>query len=117
MKEGLKYLTAMLHKIGLTARRGTQRTRKDKDIMQDTGGATKQKRRREPGLKPSRTDVKKRYREKTLRTDEKDQDIHTHDSDLSKAENKTNSLNKNHKTINPPDCERDNMIHKTYNEK
>lgn len=60
----------------LTARRGLQNNRKDKDLMRDTGGESKRKRNKEPDFKPSRTDVKKKNREKTLRKDEKDKDIH-----------------------------------------
>ena len=61
-----------IKQFSISARRGTQTVRKDKDLMMDTGGETKRKRRKEPSFKPSRTDCKKRHREKTLRKDEKD---------------------------------------------
>lgn len=52
------------------AGRGNQVRRKDKDLMQDTGGVSKG-RDREPHQKPPRDDVKKRYKEKRLTPDQK----------------------------------------------
>ena len=46
---------------------------KDKDLMQDTGGVSKG-RKREPELKPSRTDLEKRYRKRSLKPSERDED-------------------------------------------
>ena len=53
---------------------------KDKDLMRDTGGKSKSN-TREPHFKPSRTDLKNRYKDKKLTKDEKDVDIHN-DKDL-----------------------------------
>jgi len=54
--------------------RGLQVKRKDKDLMSDTGGASKG-RDREPEFKPPRDDVKERYR--TKRKTPKDRDLDT----------------------------------------
>ena len=53
--------------------RGLQVKRKDKDLMQDTGGVSKG-RDREPNQKPPRDDVKNRFRDKRLQPSEKDED-------------------------------------------
>jgi hypothetical protein len=55
------------------AKRGLQVERKDKDLMQDTGGTSKG-RDREPYQKPPRDDVKKRHRLKRKTKNEKDPD-------------------------------------------
>lgn len=47
---------------------------KDKDLMSDTGGATK-KRPNSPDLKPPRADLRSRYKNKELTKDERDRDI------------------------------------------
>jgi hypothetical protein len=53
--------------------RGQQTRRKDKDLMQDTGGTSKG-RDREPHSKPPRDDVKKRYRDRRLVPEKRDND-------------------------------------------
>jgi len=53
-----------------TAARGLQVTRKDKDLMRDTGGTSKG-RLREPEQRPPREDLKDRHRDKRLTPDEK----------------------------------------------
>lgn len=55
------------------ASRGNQTRRKDKDLMQDTGGISKG-RDREPHVKPPRDDVKERYRDRRLTPDQQDKD-------------------------------------------
>ena len=55
------------------AARGQQTRRKDKDLMQDTGGISKG-RDREPDYKPPRDDVKKRYRDRRLVPEKHDKD-------------------------------------------
>ncbi len=57
-------------------------SRKDKDLMQDTGGSSK-KRPNAPSLKPSRTDLKNTVREKSKTKEEKDSDIEG-DTDIKK---------------------------------
>jgi len=54
------------------AKRGLQVQRKDKDLMQDTGGISKG-RDREPTNKPPRDDVKERYRDKRLTKEQRDE--------------------------------------------
>jgi hypothetical protein len=54
--------------------RGQQTQRKDKDLMVDTGGVSKG-RRREPDQKPSRSDSIDRYRTKDKTPEERDPDI------------------------------------------
>jgi hypothetical protein len=58
----------------VTAARGQQTRRKDKDLMTDTGGVSKG-RRREPEQKPSRSDSIDRYRTKDKTPEERDPDI------------------------------------------
>jgi hypothetical protein len=65
------------------AARGLQVKRKDKDLMQDTGGTSKG-RDREPEKKPPRDDVKKRHRTKRKTTEQKDPDTDK-DKDLKAA--------------------------------
>lgn len=55
------------------ASRGNQVRRKDKDLMQDTGGISKG-RDREPNFKPPRDDVKERYRDRRLKPEQQDRD-------------------------------------------
>ena len=56
------------------AARGLQVRRKDKDLMQDTGGVSKG-REREPHGKPPRDDNKNRYKPKKIpKDDKKDQE-------------------------------------------
>ena len=57
----------------ILAARGVQVRRKDKDLMDDTGGVSKG-RDREPILKPSRDDVKHRDRPKDKPAPERDRD-------------------------------------------
>lgn len=57
--------------MGLTARRGLQVTRKDKDMMADTGGATKRQMVK-PKDKPPRHDLKKIRTEKNMTSEERD---------------------------------------------
>ena len=56
------------------AARGQQTQRKDKDLMQDTGGITKN-RQREPSLKPPRSDSHNRYRTKDKTPEQRDPDV------------------------------------------
>lgn len=56
------------------AARGQQTQRKDKDLMQDTGGISKN-RQRSPDLKPPRTDSHNRYRIKDKTPDQRDPDV------------------------------------------
>ena len=65
--EGIVSRVAMTE---IVAKRGLQVQRKDKDLMQDTGGTSKG-RDREPHKKPPRDDVKERYRDKRLTKDQK----------------------------------------------
>jgi len=58
---------------GRIAARGQQVVRKDKDLMQDTGGTSKG-RDREPHIKPPRDDVKERYRDRRLVPEKIDKD-------------------------------------------
>ena len=62
--------------------RGIQINRKDKDLIDDTGGSSKIT--REPHQKPGRDDVRVRYRTKTKTPDERDTDVDT-DKDMKKA--------------------------------
>ena len=57
----------------ILSRRGQQRHRKDKDLMED-GGGTSKGRDREPHQKPPRDDLKKRYRKKRKTPSERDPD-------------------------------------------
>ena len=52
------------------AARGLQIKRKDKDLMQDTGGGSKG-RDREPDFKPPRDDNKSRHRDKRTKPDDR----------------------------------------------
>ena len=61
-------------RVAKWAARGLQVRRKDKDLMQDTGGISKG-RDREPHAKPPRDDVKKRHKTKRKKKDEKDKDL------------------------------------------
>lgn len=54
--------------------RGNQVNRKDKDLMSDTGGTSKG-RDREPSQKPSRDDLKNRYRSRRKNKYELDKDL------------------------------------------
>lgn len=56
------------------AARGQQTQRKDKDLMSDTGGVSKN-RQREPTLKPPRSDSSNRYRTKDKTPEECDPDV------------------------------------------
>lgn len=56
------------------AGRGHQLQRKDKDLMNDTGGVSKV-RRREPEQKPPRSDSSNRYRTKDKTPEERDPDV------------------------------------------
>lgn len=56
------------------AARGQQTQRKDKDLMSDTGGVSKN-RQRDPELKPPRSDSTNRYRTKDKTPDERDPDV------------------------------------------
>ena len=62
------------------AARGMQVKRKDKDMMNDTGGSSKGP-DREPHKKPPRDDVKKRHRRKRKTPGQRDTDVHE-DKDL-----------------------------------
>jgi hypothetical protein len=57
--------------------RGLQVRRKDKDLMQDTGGVSKG-RDREPTNKPPRDDRKERYRDRRLTPEQIDEDTNQH---------------------------------------
>jgi len=59
----------------IVGKRGLQVRRKDKDLMQDTGGVSKG-RKREPHKKPPRDDSKNRYRTKDLTPEQRDEDTH-----------------------------------------
>jgi len=63
-------LEAIAHRVAIWAARGQQVRRKDKDLMQDTGGVSKG-RDREPQAKPPRDEKKDRYKEKRLTPDSK----------------------------------------------
>jgi len=67
-------------RVALTAARGQQLNRKDKDMMSDTGGSSKGP-GREPDLKPPRDDVRKPFRTKNKPSDERDPDTDS-DPDL-----------------------------------
>ena len=56
-----------------------QVNRKDKDLMSDTGGGSYK--RKEPDLKPSRTDCFKPFSEKNKKPNERDSDTES-DTDL-----------------------------------
>lgn len=58
----------------IVAGRGHQTQRKDKDLMRDTGGISKN-RRKEPDIKPPRSDSANRYRTKDKPSDERDPDV------------------------------------------
>ena len=67
-------------RVVITAARGQQLRRKDKDMMSDTGGSSKGP-GREPDLKPPRDDVRKPFRTKNKPADERDPDTDS-DPDL-----------------------------------
>lgn len=75
-------INAIAEKIvrDLVSSRGNQTHRKDKDLMQDSGGTSKG-RDRETYQKPPRDDVKNRYRTKDKTPAERDPDT---DSDPDK---------------------------------
>jgi hypothetical protein len=71
---------SVAERVALTAARGQQLNRKDKDLMSDTGGSSKGP-GKEPNLKPPRDDVRKPFRTKNKPSDERDLDTDT-DPDL-----------------------------------
>jgi hypothetical protein len=60
--------------MGLIGSRGCQTQRKDKDLMSDTGGISKN-RQRSPDSKPPRSDSSNRYRTKDKTPDQRDPDV------------------------------------------
>jgi len=58
----------------ITASRGNQGPRKDRDLIQDTGGSSKGVRNREPEQKPPREDNKNTYRTKDRPNEDRDSD-------------------------------------------
>jgi hypothetical protein len=60
--------------LDLTSGRGNQLRRKDKDLMVDTGGISKN-RRKTPNIKPPRSDSANRYRTKDKPADQRDPDV------------------------------------------
>jgi len=70
----LEESTGMDREFNREAASGQQLQRKDKDLMSDTGGVSKT-RRREPEQKPPRDDSRNRYRIKTKTPDERDPDV------------------------------------------
>lgn len=71
--------TGIIERVALCflGARGLQVRRKDKDLMQDTGGVSKG-RDREPTNKPPRDDRKDRYRDKRLKPEQIDKDTNQH---------------------------------------
>jgi len=66
--------------VSLCGQRGQQVVRKDKDLMQDTGGTSKG-RDNEPDFKPPRDDVKERHRDRRLVPEKKDKDTNEDNRD------------------------------------
>lgn len=60
--------------IVVVSSRGQQTQRKDKDLMSDTGGVSKN-RQRDPEMKPPRSDSSNRYRTKDKTPEERDPDV------------------------------------------
>jgi hypothetical protein len=69
-------LAAITENIVREAARGVQTKRKNKDMMQDTGGDSKG-RQREPWVKPPREDLKNRTGPKHLKPSDRDKDTHS----------------------------------------
>lgn len=67
-------LSALAERVAsdIVAARGMQTTRKDKDLMSDTGGTSKH--RKTPELRPPRPDARNRYRTKIKTPEERDPD-------------------------------------------
>jgi len=78
-------IKAIAEKIAtdLLASRGNQTRRKDRDLMQDSGGISKG-RDREPSTAPPRDDLKNRYRTKDKPSKDRDPDT-DNDPDKNKS--------------------------------